>query len=173
MALLRPLTSSVSLLQSQPNLSNSLSISQLRVPECWVHCIVSKLHFGACPVWLFVFHFAIPCHASYSYYCTTFGLCPACSIIFFLSSIFILMILPILFPSAGVLSPRNERRGSRLCLLLRNFMPTSAQRPPLNPSVQASHQPHPIPPSRRFPSPNHQLLPPSPLRQYPSDLTSH
>jgi hypothetical protein len=102
-----------------------------------------------------------------SYYCTTFGLCPACSIIFFLSSIFLLVILPILFPSAGVLSPRNERRGSRSCLLLRNFIPTSEQRPPLNPSVQVSHQPHLIPPSRRFPSPNFQLLPPSPLRQYP------
>jgi hypothetical protein len=102
-----------------------------------------------------------------SYYCTTFGLCPACTIIFFLSSIFLLMILPILFPSVGVLSPRNERRGPPSCPFPRKFMPTSAQRPPLNPLVQASHQPHPIPPSRRFPSPIHQLLPPSPLRRYP------
>jgi hypothetical protein len=65
MALLRPLTLSVSLLQSQPNLPNSLSISQLRVSECWVHCIVSTLHFGAWPVWLFVFHFAVPGRARY------------------------------------------------------------------------------------------------------------
>jgi hypothetical protein len=102
------------------------------------------------------------------YYCTTFGLCSACTIIFLLSSLFLLTMLPILFPSTGVLSSQNKRREPRSCLVQRNFIPTCASHPPQDPFVQASHQPHPMTPSRRCPSVNHQLPPPSPLLQYPA-----
>jgi hypothetical protein len=54
-----------------------------------------------------VFHFAALVIQGISYYCTTFGLCPACTNIFLLSSLSLLMILATLF-STGVLSSRNK-----------------------------------------------------------------
>jgi hypothetical protein len=46
--------------QSRSNLSHALYSSQLRVSECWNRVIVFTTFFGACPVWLFVFLFAVP-----------------------------------------------------------------------------------------------------------------
>jgi hypothetical protein len=67
-----------------------------------LHCILEHVLFGfLCSILQSLVKQGI------SYYCTTFGLCPACTNIFFLSSLLLLMILPILF-STGVLSSRNE-----------------------------------------------------------------
>jgi hypothetical protein len=142
-----------------------ISIERFRVLSL-LHCLY--IAFWSMSFLFFVFHFAVPCRAEYSNCCSTFGLCPACTIIFLLSTTFLLTMLPILFPSTGVLSSRTKCREPRSCLEQRNFMPTRASRPPQDPFIQASHQPQPMPPSRRCPSHNHQLPPPSPLLQYPA-----
>jgi hypothetical protein len=105
----------------------------LSVSDCWLHHILPTPSFGACPVWLFVFHFAVPCQAEYSYCCTTFGLCAACTIIFLLSTTFLLTILATFYPSTGVLSSRTKGREPRSC----QSWFVVASPPPLDPLVQA------------------------------------
>jgi hypothetical protein len=93
---------------------------------------------------------------------------------YLLSSTFLLTILAIFYPSAGVLSSRTKGREAQSCQSW--FV---ASHPPLDPLVQAMtrpgtrpracHQPHPMPPNRGCPSPSCQLLPPSPhaFRPFP------
>jgi hypothetical protein len=149
--------------------SNPLSISQLRVSKCWVHCIVSTLHFGACPVWLFVFHFAVPGRARYFLLLLYLWLV-SCLFYHFLFVIHIFTNDSAYFVSFcnGFITQKRAPGVSVVPAAAKvhaNKCAASTTQPlgPGKPSAPS----HPIPPSRRFPSPNHQLLPPSPLWQYP------